>query len=85
MQDAMKYREMNKTLLLEAAASCHGLAYYQKKLFGDPLDIEMFQFTGWKFDENERWKENDVLAYTHPKGVVHKHIKQRGSLTYNQE
>jgi hypothetical protein len=43
----------------------------------------MFEFTGWKLDEHESWKEEDVLAYVHPKGVIHKHIKRRASLTFD--
>jgi cation-transporting ATPase 13A3/4/5 len=32
-------------------SSCTGITYVGEKLIGDPLDVEMFKFTGWSFDE----------------------------------
>ena len=33
-------------------ASCHGLSMMANgKLIGDPLDLEMFKFTGWIIQE----------------------------------
>lgn len=32
-------------------ATCHSLRVVDFELLGDPLDIKMFQFTGWSYDE----------------------------------
>ena len=32
-------------------ASCHSLRAVDDELLGDPLDIKMFEFTGWLFEE----------------------------------
>ncbi|RMZ91959.1 hypothetical protein DV736_g786, partial [Chaetothyriales sp. CBS 134916] len=45
----MDYR-VNKTMLY-AMATCHSLRLVDDDLIGDPLDVKMFQFTGWSFEE----------------------------------
>ncbi|CAH7675289.1 hypothetical protein BY996DRAFT_4588238 [Phakopsora pachyrhizi] len=40
-----------KTPLMHALASCHGLKVVNGKIFGDPLDLRVFQFTGWSIEE----------------------------------
>lgn len=37
--------------LLRALASCHSLTYISGQMVGDPLDIKMFQGTGWVLEE----------------------------------
>lgn len=32
-------------------ATCHSLRAVDGELLGDPLDIKMFEFTGWTFEE----------------------------------
>ena len=32
-------------------ATCHSLRAVEGDLLGDPLDIKMFEFTGWSFEE----------------------------------
>lgn len=32
-------------------ATCHSLRVVDGELLGDPLDIKMFEFTGWSFEE----------------------------------
>lgn len=32
-------------------ASCHSLRTVDGELVGDPLDLKMFEFTGWAFEE----------------------------------
>lgn len=32
-------------------ATCHSLRVVDGELLGDPLDVKMFQFTGWSYDE----------------------------------
>lgn len=39
--------------LLQAIASCHSLTVIDGDLIGDPLDIKMFQSTGWHYQDSE--------------------------------
>lgn len=32
-------------------ATCHSLRVVDDELLGDPLDVKMFQFTGWTYQE----------------------------------
>lgn len=36
---------------LYTMATCHSLRVVDEELLGDPLDIKMFEFTGWSFEE----------------------------------
>lgn len=45
------HRELKPTLFLEAMASCTEITYVNESLVGDPLDVKMFQATGWLLDE----------------------------------
>ncbi|KAL1412859.1 hypothetical protein Q8F55_000608 [Vanrija albida] len=42
-----------KTPLLYALASCHALKLIDGEVLGDPLDIKMFEYTGWSLDEGQ--------------------------------
>ena len=62
-------------MFLEALASCHAITYVDGKLVGDPLDVKMFESTGWIFDEanthqaSQNWGEEQiVIGYVYPKG-----------------
>ena len=35
-------------------ATCHSLRVVDDELLGDPLDVKMFEFTGWSFEETAR-------------------------------
>ena len=49
-------------------ASCHSITQVDEKLVGDPLEIKMFQLTGWQLDEGEQQNFSpDVLAQVRPK------------------
>lgn len=39
----------SKDILLGCMASCHSLRLIEDSLVGDPLDVKMFEFTGWNF------------------------------------
>ena len=41
---------VNKNMLY-TMATCHSLRLVDDELIGDPLDLKMFQFTGWAFEE----------------------------------
>ncbi len=67
-------RNLNENLFLEAMASCTEITYVNGKLVGDPLDIKMFESTGWLLresavDEKTSSDQNIVLAYVQPKGA----------------
>ena len=47
-------RSKNATLLVEAMASCTAVTYVNGKLVGDPLDVQMFEATGWVLDESDQ-------------------------------
>ena len=65
----------NKDLLeyyIECLACCHCLTYVKEKLIGDPIDVRMFESTGWIMKENTNvGNENNanplVLDYIRPK------------------
>ncbi|GAA5923044.1 hypothetical protein JCM3775_006234 [Rhodotorula graminis] len=42
-----------KTPLLHALATCHGLKVVNGEVIGDPLDLRMFEFTGWTLEEGK--------------------------------
>lgn len=39
--------------MLNTMATCHSLRCIDDELMGDPLDLKMFEFTGWEFEEGE--------------------------------
>jgi cation-transporting ATPase 13A3/4/5 len=45
--------EMHKAALY-TMATCHSLRVVDNQLVGDPLDLKMFDFTGWLFEEGEQ-------------------------------
>ena len=45
---------------LNTMATCHSLRVVNGELLGDPLDVKMFEFTGWSFEEfAQKAKVND--------------------------
>ncbi|GAA5912394.1 hypothetical protein JCM5296_001717 [Sporobolomyces johnsonii] len=42
-----------KTPLLHALATCHALKVVDGEVIGDPLDLRMFEFTGWTLEEGK--------------------------------
>ncbi|KAL5382749.1 hypothetical protein DPSP01_006308 [Paraphaeosphaeria sporulosa] len=40
--------------ILYTMATCHSLRLIDDELLGDPLDVKMFNFTGWSFSEGEQ-------------------------------
>ncbi|KIX10370.1 uncharacterized protein Z518_01452 [Rhinocladiella mackenziei CBS 650.93] len=44
---------VNKTMLY-TMATCHSLRSVDDELIGDPLDLKMFQYTDWSFEEGSR-------------------------------
>jgi cation-transporting ATPase 13A3/4/5 len=42
-----------RTPLLYALATCHALKLIDGEVIGDPLDVKMFEYTGWTLDEGQ--------------------------------
>lgn len=42
---------------LYTMATCHSLRLVEDELIGDPLDLKMFEFTGWNFEEGRQRAE----------------------------
>lgn len=75
MQTSSKKVERDHNLLLEngnysplliCLAACHSLTIIDQKIIGDPLDLQMFEATGWVLEEPDVDDENkfDLLAPT---------------------
>ncbi|PWN38810.1 hypothetical protein IE81DRAFT_327122 [Ceraceosorus guamensis] len=45
--------EARKMPLLYALATCHSLKVVDGEVIGDPLDVKMFEYTGWTLDEGK--------------------------------
>ena len=69
------FKNLNKDLLqyyVECLACCHCLTYVKEKLIGDPIDVKMFESTGWVMKENSNTGTEVnanplVLNYIRPK------------------
>lgn len=67
--------------LIRGMASCHSLTIIDGELAGDPLDVKMFESTGWSLEEPEVGDNNkfDLLVPTVVKnddteiGIVHQY------------
>ncbi len=45
--------DARKMPLLYALATCHSLKVVDGEVIGDPLDVKMFEYTGWTLDEGK--------------------------------
>ncbi|QDS69980.1 hypothetical protein FKW77_003032 [Venturia effusa] len=53
--------------ILHTMATCHSLRNINGELLGDPLDVKMFEFTGWQYEEGEQrgnQDDDDGIALT---------------------
>lgn len=58
--------------MLETLASCHSLTLVNGTLIGDPLDIKMFESTGWLLEDNNGNKFDELILTTvTPKKQTH--------------
>jgi cation-transporting ATPase 13A2 len=58
-----------KSLFVECLTSCHSITEVDGKLIGDPIDVRMFNATGWTLNENLDNQENHhslISAYIRP-------------------
>ncbi|XP_022090337.1 probable cation-transporting ATPase 13A3 [Acanthaster planci] len=51
-------------------ATCHSLAVVNEELSGDPIDLKMFQATGWSFKEPDRSSAEKFIKVEPPKDVI---------------
>jgi cation-transporting ATPase 13A2 len=54
-------KNKNKDLngfFVECLASCHGITRVNGKIIGDPIDVKMFEASGWELNENLENQEN---------------------------
>ena len=62
-KDSKLYNNKNKDMLklyLECMATCHCLSIINNKLIGDPIDVKMFENTGWALDDKQNELENII-------------------------
>jgi len=52
-----KPKELQK-LFIECLACCHGITRVNGKIIGDPIDVKMFEASGWELNENLENQEN---------------------------
>ncbi|KAJ2617335.1 hypothetical protein EV177_000584 [Coemansia sp. RSA 1804] len=71
--------------ILEAIASCHSLQLVDNQLVGDPLEIKMFEFSGWKMYENENTRATVVcppMFASYANEFSHISVKEEASSCY---
>jgi cation-transporting ATPase 13A3/4/5 len=69
--------------IMYTMATCHSLRVVEDELLGDPLDVKMFQFTDWTFEEggnnvSDRAHKYDTIAPSVAKPP--QHASQHGTL-----
>ena len=67
-----------KLLFMESIASCHSITKVNGKLVGDPIDIRMFEASGWTLNENLENQDNyDSLISTYIRPSQEKDLKDK--------
>lgn len=77
-----------KTPLLYALATCHALKLIDGEVIGDPLDIKMFEFTGWTLDEGKSSKpaaKSDAKYAERPQTLVQTVVRPPGTDSWRLE
>lgn len=70
-----------KTPLLYALATCHALRLIDGEVLGDPLDIKMFEYTGWTLDEGQSRviSKGKAVGEARPQALVQTVVRPPGS------
>lgn len=72
-----KNKDVN-SYFIESLATCHSLTKVNDKLMGDPIDIRMFEATGWILNENLENEQNyDSLITTFVRPGNEKDLKEK--------
>jgi cation-transporting ATPase 13A2 len=67
-----------KSLYVECLATCHGITRVNGKLMGDPIDVKMFESSGWTLNENLENQENyDSLISTSVRPGYEKDLREK--------
>lgn len=75
--DPDKNKDLN-SLFVECISSCHSITKVNGKLVGDPIDIKMFEASGWHLNENLENQENyDSLISTYIRPPREKDLKEK--------
>lgn len=75
-----------KTPLVYALATCHALRLIDGEVIGDPLDIKMFEYTGWTLDEGQsRMVSKGKAAEARPQALVQTVVRPPGSEKWKAE
>jgi hypothetical protein len=68
--------------ILYTMATCHSLKLVSDEIIGDPLDVKMFEFTRWTFEEGgnvyEFIRDQDYKETTDEVGLLDKDEPPRG-------
>lgn len=69
---------------LHAMATCHSLRVVESEIIGDPLDVKMFEFTQWTFEEGGQGNgyTGDEQGSLSP-SVARPPLQEENNLTYN--
>ncbi|KAG5519875.1 hypothetical protein PMAC_000152 [Pneumocystis sp. 'macacae'] len=57
--------------ILYIMATCHSLRILNSNLIGDPLDLKMFGFTGWMFEENQEYLSKNDFQNLEDQNIIH--------------
>ena len=72
-----KMKDIN-SYFIENLATCHSITKVNDKLMGDPIDIRMFEATGWILNENLENEQNyDSLVTTFVRPGNEKDLKEK--------
>lgn len=80
------------TAIIHTMATCHSLRIVDEELIGDPLDVKMFEFTGWAYDEGihtaaEVAEESEFTSPSiarSPYPVLHEGSEMNGTVRHSE-
>lgn len=72
-----KSKDLN-SMFVECLATCHSITKVNGKMVGDPIDVKMFEASGWTLKENLENQENyDSLISTYVRPAEEKDLKDK--------
>lgn len=76
-----------KANFLQALATCHSLKVVNGEILGDPLDVKMFEFTGWTIEEGRSGSavKPDRAGSSRPVDLVQAVVRPPGSVQFRVE
>ena len=64
LDEAPRIYNQPNTQYLECMATCTSITFVDGELIGDPLDVKMFEATGWILDETMSAGEDELVLAT---------------------